>query len=89
MSWSVGTFVLSAYDERTLYYYWGTEEAGLDRGPQVALPGTPLPQNGALLAIAQGIRNTGNKVDQRILYLVTVKNIGVSGSFFLRGGGLS
>ena len=90
MSWRAGPILLATGEERTISYWWGARETPEWHGPQVAVPGPSMSGGGAgLVATAQGSRNVGSDFDQTMQYLVTIKNHGAAGSFYLHGGGLA
>lgn len=90
VSWTSGSILFAAGEERTLWYYWGTRDLPVWKGPQVAIPGPPMINGGAFVATAQGSRSVASEFEQAMQYLVTIKNLSAgAGKFSLYGGGLT
>lgn len=89
MAFTHGPFTLAGGAEEWFQYWWGPDAAPVYAGPKVANPGPPLPAGGSFVATAQGVRNLGTGVDQRTQYLVRIRNLGGTGTFYLRGGDLT
>jgi hypothetical protein len=89
MAWTLGPYTLAGGAEQWIPFYWGPDAAPTYHGTQVAHPSPPLPAGGSFAVTGQGIRNIGTAVDQRIQYQVRVRNLGGTGTFYLRGGGVT
>ena len=89
MAFTIGPYTLAGGAETWVSYWWGPDAAPTYAGPKAANPAPRLQAGGSFGATAQGVRNIGTDVDQRIVYTVRVKNFGGTGSFYLRGGDLA
>jgi len=86
MGWTTGPYTLAGGAEQWIPFHWGPDAAPTYMGLQVAHPSPPLGAGGSFAATGHGIRNVGTAVDQRITYMVRIRNLGGTGSFYLRGG---
>lgn len=89
MGFTIGPYTLAGGAEQWFPYWWGPDAAPTYMGPKPANPAPRLGAGGSFAATGQGIRNIGTEHDQRIQYMVRVKNLGGTGSFYLRGGDLT
>jgi hypothetical protein len=89
MAFTIGPHTLAGGAEQWIRYWWGPDAAPIYVGPKPAYPAPRLGRGGSFAVTGHGIRNIGTDVDQRIQYTVRVRNLGGTGSFYLRGGGLT
>jgi hypothetical protein len=89
MVFTLGPYTLAGGAEQWFPYSFPPHTAPPYVGPKVATPAPRLNRGGSFAATGQAIRNIGTDVDQRIQYMVRIRNLGGTGGFSLRIGDLT